>query len=198
MFTLCIRKALPSDIAQIASLHKQQFKDHFLGRYSESLIQKYYKPFLEACIFLVSECDGKLKGFIMGGSSSNLNAAKRTFLSCNKLRYIFETLLNPTVYVMALKPLKLIKELQSSDIADNNIPQLRLLSIAVAEDVKGSGLASKLLMEFEKHIQAEEYGLSVHTNNIPAIKFYIKNGFTKTHDSAETTYFSKNLVYTNQ
>lgn len=195
---MSIRKALDSDIAQIANLHKQQFKDHFLGRYSEELIRKYYEPFLEACIFLVSECDGKLKGFIMGGSSSNLNAAKRTFLSCNKPRYIIETLLTPTVYIMALKRLKLIKELHSSDIADNKIPQFRLLSIAVAEDAKGSGLASNLVMEFEKHIQAKEYGLSVHTNNIPAIKFYIKNGFTKTHNNAETTYFSKNIVYTNQ
>ncbi len=190
---MSIRKALSSDIAQIANLHKEQFKDHFLGRYSEKLIQKYYEPFLEACIFLVSECDGKLNGFIMGGLSSNLNAAKLTFLSSNKLRYIVETLLTPIVYIMALKRLKLIKELHSSNIADNNIPQFRLLSIAVAEDAKGSGLASELVMEFEKHIQAEEYGLSVHTNNIPAIKFYIKNGFAKTHHNAETTYFSKNL-----
>ncbi|PYG87796.1 acetyltransferase (GNAT) family protein [Ruminiclostridium sufflavum DSM 19573] len=189
---MSIRKALTSDLVRIARLHKEQFKDHFLGRYSEKVIQKFYEPFLDSCIFLVNESDGMINGFILGGIRSDLINARHTFLSCNKARYIAETLLTPSVYIMALKRLKMLRELKPQTPADDTaLAQNYLLSIAVSEDAKGSGLASELLSGFEGHICRTEYGLSVYSKNTRAINFYTKNGFKKTHDDSGTTYFSK-------
>lgn len=195
-----IRKAVLSDMTKIARIHKEQFKDHFLGQYSQKVVQKYYEPFLDSCIFLVSESQGKINGFIMGGLNSDLEIAKRSFLFSNKARYITETLIKPTVYIQALKRLNLLKVLKSSPsvLKETVAVEYRLLSIAVSESTKGTGLSSKLLTEFEKHIKAKDYGLSVHTHNLRAMKFYLKNGFVKTHNTEVSTFLSKNFVTDNK
>ncbi|MEH7355071.1 GNAT family N-acetyltransferase [Neobacillus drentensis] len=192
-----VRKAVPTDLIQIATIHKEQFKDHFLGHYSNKVIRKYYEPFLESCVFLVSESEGKLNGFIMGGLSSDLDEAKSVFLANNMARYIIETLLTPSVYRQAMKRLNLLKLLKPTT-GEKGKQQWRLLSIAVSENAKGTGISSKLVKEFEANIDFAEYGLSVHTNNSRAIHFYIKNGFKKTHEKGETTFLIKDLENINK
>lgn len=40
-----IRNATEEDLQQIATVHKKQFPTHFLGRYSKSLLEKFYSCF---------------------------------------------------------------------------------------------------------------------------------------------------------
>jgi len=193
-----IRNAQINDVKQISILHKKEFITHFLGHYSVELIEIFYKCFLGISVFIVSENKGCINGFILGGNSQDLNRAKKQFLNKNKLRYIVETVRRPQVYWQALSRIKFVTSallptkptnlLQSSD-------QIRLLSIAVSDEVKGSGLASTLLKEFEcSIIPVKEYGLSVNKDNHRAIKFYQKNSFLVDKEHDNSIYFVKNVA----
>jgi hypothetical protein len=37
-----VRKATLSDLDKVAEIHKQEFKDHFLGQFSQSLNKKIF------------------------------------------------------------------------------------------------------------------------------------------------------------
>lgn len=192
-----IRNAKLNDIEQISILHKKEFSTHFLGHYSVGLIKKFYECFFGISVFIVSENKGCINGFILGGNSQDLNRAKKQFLNQNKQRYIMETVIRPQVYWQALSRIKFVTSallptkptnlLQSSD-------KIRLLSIAVSDEVKGSGLASTLLKEFECNIiPVKEYGLSVKKDNHRAINFYQKSSFLVEKEINNSIYFVKNI-----
>jgi hypothetical protein len=42
-----VQQATDNDIFKVASIHKQQFPTHFLGKYSVRLLSAYYKAFLD-------------------------------------------------------------------------------------------------------------------------------------------------------
>lgn len=190
---MIIRKAKKTDIPAIAKIHKAQFSDHFLGNYSVRLIEKFYEPFLDSCVFLVSESYGQLNGFVTGGYSHDLNQAKSKFISDNKIKYFTETILMPTIYLQALSRVKFLTDFKPPNQrpTKNGESGVRLLSIAVAENAKGTGAASKLLENFEKNLDSESYGLSVKKENERAIKFYYKNGFVLSHEKDGNLYFNK-------
>jgi len=173
-----IQLASDNDIVEVASIHKQQFSTHFLGRYSEQLLAAYYKALLGNSIFLVSKYNGKVNGFVVGGLASNLSYAKREFLIQNKLLYIKETILRPNTYWDVLKRLKPVISSMYKPIQLNNDDSIWILSIAVAKGFMGKGIAQKLCTEFEKSIElATEYGLYVRCDNKRALHFYRKMGF---------------------
>jgi ribosomal protein S18 acetylase RimI-like enzyme len=189
-----IRKASRSDMNAVAKIHKQQFKDHFLGRYSINMIQKFYETYLEcSCTFLVSEADGIINGFIMGGRYKDLNKAKQKFIHDNKLHYIVETMIRPSIYLLALKRLKIIKP-TNEPISTDTANSVSLLSIAVSERAKGTGTASELVNEFEKHTDSEDYSLTVKKTNRRAIQFYYRHGFELKGEKEFTVYLTKMLT----
>lgn len=189
-----IRTATIKDICQIAVIHKSQFSTHFLGHYSIGLIEKYYLNFLEACIFLVSESSGTINGFVLGGRSKELNRAKNNFIENNKLRYILETIFRPKIYIQALKRIKsvgVIRESASSPVQGS----FSLLSIAIMNELAGSGIAVKLVQEFEHRLSPiSEYSLYVRKTNKRAINFYYKNGFKLVKDSNDCLHLIKKIV----
>lgn len=191
-----IQDAKFGDLSQISTLHKKEFSTHFLGHYSINLISNFYAEFLESSIFIVAVHHGVVDGFLLGGNSRNLNRGKNFFLQKNKLRYTVETILRPQIYGQALNKVKSIYDLNQtkkmkSFQGDQNV---RLLSIAVSDNVKGSGLASKLLTEFEQVIAPlQEYGLSVKNSNVRAVKFYKKNGFFLEKEVDNSLYFVKTI-----
>lgn len=190
---MVIRKADNWDIPQIALLHKSQFSTHFLGRYSVKLIERFYENFITSSIFIVNENKlGEIDGFVLGGSSDKLNISKSNFIKNYRLHYILETISMPSVYLQALtKAVDICKSLISPE---HSVDSIRLLSIAVSNDVKGTGIAVKLLRKFELSIlPAKVYGLSVKKDNIRALKFYYKNGFEKEKETGGSIYLVKHL-----
>ena len=72
-----------------------------------------------------------------------------------------------------------------------------LLSIAVANEMKGKNIGKILLDNFEDELaklKVEKYTLSVKKNNIPAIKFYYKNGFRLKKKNLTTMYLYKKIL----
>ncbi|NER94665.1 MAG: GNAT family N-acetyltransferase [Symploca sp. SIO1B1] len=192
-----IQDANLDKLVQISALHKKEFSTHFLGHYSVNLISNFYVNFLGISIFIVAVNQGLVQGFLLGGNSRNLNLAKSQFIQKNKLHYTVETILRPQIYwqalnkIQSLYALKPTKTMESFEVDD----RVRLLSLAVNDDLKGSGLASKLLTEFERAIApVQEYGLSVKNSNTRAIKFYQKNGFVLEKQVDNSIYFLKRLV----
>lgn len=63
-----IRKVEKDDLQAIAAIHKENFGDHFLGKFSESLIAKFYACFIGGESFIADFTEhGECRGFILGG-----------------------------------------------------------------------------------------------------------------------------------
>ena len=189
-----VRPANINDIHQIAFIHKSEFQTHFLGKYSIKLLEKFYANFLDKNIVLVNENSGVIVGFILGGTSKSLNLAKSQFIKNNKGRCLLETLLRPQLYTSALiRILKTVTVNQKSEEVPA-METIRLLSIAVTPNVKGTGIAERLLKEFERIIlSSREYGLSIKKSNKRALNFYFKNGFQLERETHDDIYLIKKI-----
>ncbi|MEK3910893.1 N-acetyltransferase [Paenibacillus sp. FSL H7-0331] len=191
-----IRQANHSDMNEIARIHKQQFNDHFLGRYSVKMIQKFYESYLDSCIFLVSVSDEVINGFVMGGRYVNLNKSKEKFIHDNKLHYIIETIFRPYIYLQAFRRLRLIKP-DPASVSETDANLISLLSISVSENAKGTGVASELINEFEKQVglESDAYSLSVKKTNNRAIQFYYRKGFVIEVEKESSIFMTKTLHF---
>ncbi|WP_158560387.1 GNAT family N-acetyltransferase [Paenibacillus contaminans] len=189
-----IRTALPTDIQQISKIHKEQFGTHFLGKYSISLIEKFYLSFMQDTVFMVSETAGVINGFVLGGMNRDLELAKQRFLSANKRQYVAETLTTPGLYLPVIQRVsKNLTKSKEESVSPSKIP-FRLLSISVSSHAKGRGVAEKLVQAFENEIASlTAYGLSVKKTNERAIGFYHKMGFEVEVEQPDCYYFVKKL-----
>ena len=76
-----IKDAGLDDLKYVAKIHKEIFHDHYLGQFSETLIEKFYQVFIHSdIIFLVSETNGVVNGFVLGGESKKINYCKSSFI----------------------------------------------------------------------------------------------------------------------
>jgi ribosomal protein S18 acetylase RimI-like enzyme len=199
-----IRSTTKEDIPQIAAIHKQQFSTHFLGCYSKSLIEKFYRCFLhEKIIFLVCEQEGAIIGFVLGGLSNHLAYAKKIFLEKYKQEYIIETILNPFVWFMAASRIKqfflvpFLRRYNINIMEESFEEAITLLSLAVTEEAKGEGVANLLVDAFESKLQDisyRTYGLFVRKKNNRAINFYFRTGFTLKKEVENGLYLTKDIV----
>lgn len=194
-----IRIAEKKDLGQVANIHKEQFASHFLGKYSEALIEAFYDCFLHKSYFLVHEEEEKISGFVIGGYNDTLSGAKNNFLRQYRYRSILETLMRPKAWRMAFARLSVLgfncKHNTYAPQKDDGVRSYRLLSIAVRKNFMGKGIAGELISEFEKEVEKYEkqYGLSVHKKNSRAIRFYEKNGFCYEKESPDSLYLLKEL-----
>ncbi len=179
-----IRKAIAIDLEYIAQIHKKQFADHYLGKFSPGLIRKFYEKYLseESIIFLVYEINNKVEGFVMGGFSDKLNLCSNMFLKTCINDYLFEILCRPRTWLDTfIRLMSMVKSKFSKKTEKSSVPRFRLLSISVNKHMQGRGVAKELVLAFENAVPKLEdtYGLTVHANNYRAIKFYTKMGFIK-------------------
>jgi ribosomal protein S18 acetylase RimI-like enzyme len=148
MEQVLIRTVKSSDLQNIAVLHKERFSDHFLGKYSIPVISAYYQEFINECIFLVSEHNGNINGFVMGGDSHKLNNAKARFLKKNRVLYSFDTLIRPWIYKDVVSRIPSFLKISNQPVSTQQTA-IRLLSIAISKDVEGYGISKQLLDSFE-------------------------------------------------
>ena len=63
-----IRTVEAKDLRMIAAIHKENFGDHFLGKFSKGLIAEFYSCFFGDENFRASFYDvGDCQGFVLGG-----------------------------------------------------------------------------------------------------------------------------------
>lgn len=193
-----IRPVTADDLGKIAQIHKMQFHDHYLGKFSPQLIGKFYKEYLseESLIFLVCQKSAAIEGFVLGGFSDKLNACSRTFLKSHVINYTFEILCRPAVWLDTGARIKnILKNRYKKSNVHPSAASFRLLSISVTKELQGKEAAKALVLAFEKAIphHINIYGLSVHANNARAIGFYQKMGFIKEREVKGSIYMIKNI-----
>jgi len=171
-----------ADVLAIARLHCQALRYGFLSRLGERFLTLLYGTMRDVPGgILIGACVGdRVVGFVSGTVSTN--HLYRTFLkrhllrgglillphlfSLSRLRRVLETLTYP-----------FRKQAPSED--EEPLPDAELLSIAVVEDQRGSGIASelyrRLCREFERR-RLPAFRIVVGAGLGPARRFYAKVG----------------------
>ena len=179
------RFAKHPDLIQIAQIHKEQFTTHYLGQFSNSLLEAFYKNLLDAgYVFVVAVEDGCILGFVIGGEWKKISDSLNTFMKKNLIRSMFESAFRPKTWKKSFLKLVSIfrKTVQDPNNLDN-IESYTLLSIATCKDAQGKGIGSGLVTEFNKEMSkiTNRYYLSVQDTNKRAISFYKKMGFVEAY-----------------
>lgn len=179
------RKTTDADIKQIAQIHKEQFSTHYLGQFSLSLLEKFYKNLLDGgIIFLVSEEDGKILGFVLGGEWKKISEQLSLFMKRNIIRSLFESLVRPKTWSKSIQKFMsiFIKTESDSNNLDNK-EKYTLLSISISKGAQGKGIGSGLVDSFNREMakNSDRYYLSVQDTNEIAIRFYKKKGFVEAY-----------------
>lgn len=193
---MSIRTANSKDLLSIAFIHKAQFSTHFLGQYSPSLLVAFYQGFLGKSVFLVHDTGNGVDGFVMGGDVEQLALVKAAFVRAHLLQCLWETLLRPHLWWQGVRRgLATMVRPSKRGFEPPDRPTFSLLSIAVARDAVGKGVASSLVSTFEFAIrgQATRYKLSVNKDNTRAIRFYEKMGFTPVKSDCQSLEFRKTV-----
>ena len=196
---MSLRPVEDRDLPAIAAIHKAQFSTHFIGQYSCRVIADYYRSFLSQSIFLVHETTTELDGFVLGGRLMDLSNCARVFLRRHWLCCLWDTLLRPRLWLDApRRAMSYIIPVRTGSNGCDEPPEpfnMAILSIAVAEEARGKGVAAALLGAFEQEImdRVDVYGLSVAKDNPRAIRFYHKMGFELQQETPVSFVFQKRL-----
>lgn len=179
------RFAKHTDLIQVAQIHKDQFTTHYLGQFSNSLLEIFYKNLLDAGhIFIIAEENGKVLGFVLGGEWKKISESLNLFIKKNLVRSLFESALRPKTWKKSLQ--KLISLFRNKVQDPNNLDNFEsftLLSIATSKDSQGKGIGTGLIAAFDKDINkiTNRYFISVQDTNKRAIHFYKKMGFVEAY-----------------
>ncbi len=195
---ITIRPVKKEDILAISKIHKEIFKDHYLGNFSIRILSQFYKSFISVdTIFLVSVdfTNLTINGFVLGGSSDQLFEARKNFINDSIFRFLFEIMIKPNIWIDSLTRLCHKNQRNKSNIA------FRLLSIGIDPSSQGHGVAMKLVEAFDEiayDLKVNEYGLSVHSTNLRAINFYTKMGFQIESKKPNSIFFYKKVKSSNE
>ena len=188
-----IRPITEADLDAVASLHLASYHDdHFTSRLPRKLLRNYYGEIIKLNPFsyiALSEDGQQPLGFVVGGlhTQDGINA----FVRNNMLALIPVVIKHPTFLVR-----RLVKRLKRHSQQRTSNVKLRLLSIAVSAQSQSRGTGQALLRQFEQGLCSQcisEYGLSVHSTNVKAIKFYLRENFRIEFDTGEAKYYFKSL-----
>ena len=197
------RSAEEKDLNQVADVHIAAFPGFFLTMLGHSFLRVMYRAFLMSpgCVFVVDDSDGRVLGFAVGVRKS---AGKDRKLAIRFLpQFAFAVL--PGVL---RNPIKVIRRIIGQLFSEGGQPEMPdgcvvLRSIGVRPEMKGAGVANRLLTDFER--LAREQGAQVVAlttdaeNNERAISFYRKYGYQvqqdfKQDDSRRMLLLTKSLV----
>jgi ribosomal protein S18 acetylase RimI-like enzyme len=192
---MMIRNANKNDIGSIIDIHKNSFSsDHFSAAFNEELLTKYFKKLLSSNKYnyvFFDESNSRLLGYVIAGY--NYNLAVNKFIKENIKKLIWVLLKNPKFIIEKLN--EIFRRLISLD----NQPSVkcRLYLLAVDNQVKGKGVAKKLINHLEQELIKDGqtvYGLSVRKENKEAINFYNKNGYIIEFEKSRSIYYYKKLI----
>jgi len=153
---MLIRDANQSDIAEIADLHRRAFPGFFLTSLGLSFLRELYAGFLShpSGILLVANQNGHIVGFVGGTSAPDL-----FFSSLRRRRGIAFVL--KAIPSILRNPLPVCKKLflalrYRGEVPALKLPGALLSSIGTATECRGSGLATRLILAFER--RAKDHG----------------------------------------
>ena len=169
-------------------LHMESYPGYlFTSRFPKKLLGKFYIKLIEYCEhnYLIQR-DDKPVGLIIGGRNSK--SARNSFIRENFASLIIVLIKNPKF---------LIKKLLGVFIKSHNSKyKLRLLNILVTPEYQSKPITINAVSLFEEKLRESNektYGLSVQSNNVKAINFYIKNGCRIETIKNDSVFFFKNI-----
>lgn len=189
-----IKNANNGDISSIVDIHNNSFSsDHFSTVFSEGLLNKYFEKLLSSNKYNYVFLDVRSKrllGYLIAGY--NYKSAVNEFIKANLKKLIWVLIKNPKFLI------EKIYEIYQRLFNLGYEPKIncRLYLIAVRYDVKGKGVAKKLIAHLERELIRDgqkEYGLSVRKENKEAINFYNKNGYIIEFEKSRSIYYHKKL-----
>jgi ribosomal protein S18 acetylase RimI-like enzyme len=198
-----VRNIQINDLAEITKIHIASFQDRALTQLGFGAVKRYYSwllsGFPEAYPICVETQDGSLAGFCFAGHYSGSFSGflkKHTWYLVGSLLLRPWLLINPLVRDQTQVAIKALKKMIKSrkNKLKNNLPSSKtnrqlitstsfgVLSIAVSPAHQRHGLGELLMCEVEKFANSKGYSrlhLSVHPENLPAVKFYEKLGWER-------------------
>lgn len=172
-------------IAEIVKIHLKSFpKGHFTSTFSIPVLTNYYRYLFvySAISFLIY--DGNVRGYLIAGPNIHIGVKKfiKKYFIYVFIKYIYD----------------IFSQLSKLSLKNKYQPrsgQYRLY--VIASQVKGNGYGSFMLKNLEsklKCIGINNYGLSVRSENINAINFYLKNGFSCAYKNDSKFYLEKVIL----
>ncbi|RBP41712.1 ribosomal protein S18 acetylase RimI-like enzyme [Eoetvoesiella caeni] len=175
---ISLKLATKDDLPQMANLHKKLYSSsHFTSFFSQELLIKYYGYFFEDTDRVIKAVahNSNMCGFVVVGSSmaEKINVFKKE----NRADILKTALCYPKAAAG-----KVIASLFFK-LFDKHEPfsECPFLILSIVSDRSSPTIGPKLLTESKKMAklqQQERIGLYVRINNIRAVNFYLKNGFS--------------------
>ena len=171
---ITINKDTNHDFIKIAELHKKGISSGFLSSFTTKTLGAIYQTIAEnkGSVLISAAADNRTIGFV--SATLSLGCVYKDFIKKLKLNIIFEI-------VFPLKNLFKIIELiiYPSKNSEKVSAEAELLSIVVAEEYRGKGIAEllykELLKEFKKR-NINSFKIIVGENLSKAISFYKRMG----------------------
>lgn len=191
-----IRQCKREDLPLVAALHKSALRDEvsLLVQSSRSTVVRFYLECLGNLVFLVNEREGKIDGFVLGGMTDEVQAARRRFYWKN----LHSCLGMATRRGLSAGPLSRWRNLfagtrMESQEAALEAPQTLLL-LAVSDEARGTRLGLKLVEAFEGTLAKPcSYNISVAKENSAAIRFYLKMNCRVTRETYDSLLLVKDV-----
>lgn len=181
-----------ADLRQVAELHRTGFPGYFLSQLGSDFIREYYSEFIDAddaCAF-VARRNGEVVGFVAGCRDRTAymrRLYRHRFFDVAKIVAV-RAVESPELLPAIWRRLPLVRRAVGSRGHRSSVPA-RLLSIAVAPEHRGGGVADALVEAFSARMAGsgvDLVGLSVNTTNERAMAFYQKTGWTIELDDGDT------------
>jgi ribosomal protein S18 acetylase RimI-like enzyme len=175
------RPARTEDVSQVADVHSAAFPGFFLTTLGPGFLRTMYRAFISNVggVFVINEQNNRLDGFAVGilkSAGKDRNLAVR-FLPQFIAALVPGLIRNP-VKVMRRVATQFFSVGEEPEVPNNSVI---LRSIGVLPDAKGSGVASRLLDEFERLSRAKgATSVALTTDaldNERAVGFYRKHGY---------------------
>jgi ribosomal protein S18 acetylase RimI-like enzyme len=201
-----------SDVEAVVRLHQRCFPDYFLTQLGPWFLRRFYAEFLFHPLsygVVLRSTGNELIGFVVGTSDSSAhfcnfyrrNAVRAIPLIAGKLltrsevrRMIGARLGHVWFAVRSMLPGG--KRTAPAPTGPAEQCAVRLLSIAIAPEQRGTGAAQAITEYFESVLRQaghRRYGLSVRPTNGRAIRFYRRTGWQLTCQSPAGLWFEKDL-----
>lgn len=170
-----IRLAIPEDATAVASLHQQEISSGFFSSLPRMFLAKFYEGIIRypGGFCVVAEDGGRVVGFIAGVTS--IHAFSGFFL--RHFFFVAVFLLPRMIGISTIQ--KLFESLRYSRREDD-LPKAELLTMAVAKNLQGRGVAKEMFAMFLGEMRARRvrtFRVLVGEKLQGAIAWYEKQGF---------------------
>lgn len=200
------------DIPSTVDLHRQIFSDYFLSHMGSDFLKRFYREFITHPGYgTVAKYNGQIIGFVAGTTETDSfynQFYRRNFgplIMIVLLRFLSNAYVRQKIwsrlphFSRALSARFCTAKTGSESIARKTpllSQEAHLLSIGVAEEYRGYGVAEALSERFcleLKRLGVRVIYLSVFPDNNRAIRFYEKNGWQRIESEGSSILFSRQL-----